>query len=625
MSNGPVYDPYSIVSQGWTKYSNLAVDAFQSATGFIESLGEYQIAPISFDNSFTPDNNMLRGFSLPKKPDEPGFPFEFELPDPIEIKVPRIPTFGSVPTFTKGPPSLDLGGKPSDGNFGPPPQQPGMLPLPALPSVPDLPVVDLPNFLSINIPDEPGLVTHTFAGERPTLDVDDPPATIDFQEQEYQSALLDRLTVEIKQILDTGTGMPAVVEQMVVDRAIERENTAAHQSVMEATERWSSKGFTLPSGIVNKDIESAHQNNQNQANTLSREVFVQRRQEEIEHFRFAISQGIALENMLLGAHMQVMQRSFEFARAVSEIGFRLLDAKIAKYNADIAGYRADADVHKTLIEAESQKLEQYRLRIQAESLKGQMNELEVRIYVARIDALRNMIQLYTAQVEAGRSVAQTNEAVARSYASFVEGYRSRIMAKSAEFEAWAAKIRGELGKVTGYEAETRAFVARVQGYQAGVEAEAFKPRLEIEVKDSEIRQAMARLEVYRSELEREAEKIRAETSIYGAKASMYAADGQIASNQSDANTRQFLAMLEQNRELSATKTAKAQIDIDQALRSGQILVSALDGAARSSSQLSAGMASAVNLGANISGSDSWSWNNSDITSHNTNINQNTTV
>lgn len=610
-SGDPVYNPAEIVNQGWSVYRDLAVQSFYQAENFIQSLGTYQIAPVAFDNSFTPDQALLTGFNQPKKPDDPNLSFSFTLPGPLKLEIPDIPDFGEAPDRDFSKPSLDFSGQPDGLDIPAPSDMPEFDDV----SIPDSPgpleFPDLPELIEIDLPSKPDITEHAFTATRPELDAPVPDTFINFQEEEYQSECLDRLKIEIKRILDTGTGMPAVVEQMVVDRAIAREETTANQAEMEALERWSSKGFSMPSGIVNRDIERARQNSQNQENTLSREVFVQRRQEEIEHFRFAITQGIALENIQIQAHLNVMQRAFDFARATADLAFRLFEAQIAQYNAAIEGYRVDAEVYRSLIEAESQKLEQYRLEIQAEAVKNEINREKVAVYTARLEALNTLISVYTAQVEAARTVAMKNESVARAYAAQIEGYRARVDAKTAEFDGWATKIQGELGKVQSFEAEVRAFLADVQAYQAGTEAKALKPRLEVEVQGSRVQQALAQLEHARTGLQAESERLRSESTVYGAKASMYAADGQIASAESDAKTRQFQAKLEESRLHSQFKTEKAQLDIEQALRSAQVLVQALDGAARASSQLSAGMASAVSLGASISGNDNWSWQYSD--------------
>jgi len=608
----PVYSPGQIVNQGWSVYRDLAVDAFVQTEGFIQALGNYEIAPISFDNSFTPDQSLLTGFNQPEKPDEPTLNFQYTLPEPLEIDLPDIPDFGDAPERDFSKPPLDFSGQPDELNIPDPADPPEFDDIELPPPPTDLDFPPLPDLITLDIPSKPDLTEHTFDGERPEIDFTEPDTGINFVEEEYESECLDRLKVEIKRMLDTGTGMPAVVEQMVVDRAIAREETTANQAEMEATERWASRGFSLPSGILNRDIERARQNNQNQENTLSREIFVQRRQEEIENFRFAITQGIALENILINKHMQVMQRAFDFARAVADIAFRTFEAKVALYNAAIQGYRVDAEVYRSLIEAESQKLEQFRLEIQAESLKSEINREKVAIYQARLEALNTIVGVYTAQVEAARAVAQKNESEARAYAAQIEGYRARVDAKTAEFQSWATKVQGELGKVQGFEAEVRAFQADVQAFQAENEAKALEPRLSVDIQESRVRQALAQLEHARAGIQAESERIRGEATVFGSKAQMYTADGQIAASESDAKTRQFQAKLEENRTLSELKTNKAQIDIDQALRSANLLISALDGAAKSGAQLSAGMSSAVSLQASISGQDQWSRSFSEI-------------
>ena len=599
--------PAGLVNQGWNQFNGLALSAFGQASAIVDGLTSFNIDPVNFNAQFSPPAALTQGFRAPTKPEDPELSFSIALPEPLDLDIPTLPNFGPAPEFDKDAPTLDFTGMPGRLDADKPPGSPELDDI-VLPSAPNLQFPDLPTLTELNLPSPPEVIDVEFLGERPEFEGTVPDVTIAFDEEEYTSQCLDRLKVEIKRMLDDGTGMPPVVEQMLVDRARTREDREAQRAMQQATEDWSSRGFTLPSGVLASRMEEVRQNNQNQANTFSREVFIQRRQEEIQNFQFAISQGIALENLLINAHLNVQERAFRFAQAVAALAFDKLNAEVAIYNAAIQGYQADAAVYEAQIRAEAQKLERFRLEIQAEALKQEIDRNKVAIYTAQLESLQQVVNVYRAQLEGARTLAQVNEQRVRIYGSQIDAYRTQVEAHRTEWQTWATKVQGQLGKVQAYEAETRAFLADVQAYGTKVDALAQQPQIGIQIQDLKLRELTSRLETARTEIQAEGTRISSEAQVFGSKASMYAADGQIAANQSDANTRAFQAKVESRRTESERALASAQLNVEQVLRSAQLLSSSLDAAGRISAQLSAGAMSAVSLSAGISGSSSESFN-----------------
>jgi len=607
MSTPPILDPAGLVNEGWNTFSSKALLAFDQGLQFANSLGTFNINPVNYDATFIPPSGNGLVFNRPLRPDEPQFDYSISLPDPLQLEIPRVPGFPSAPEFESEPPVLDFSGMPKVPDFGSPPAAPELDQV-DIPDAPTLVMPDVPPLTALNLPQPPELLDIEFEGIRPRFDGVVPDAAIDFVEEDYQSECLDRIKVEIKRMLDTGTGMPAALEQMLVDRLSQREDRESTRAVQEAMEEASSRGFSSPPGRTMRRVQQARQRNQELKSSRHREVFVQRRQEEIQNFQFAIAQGIGLENILINLHLNVMQRAFDLSRAVADLKFRQLEAEVTIYNAALQGYQVDAQVYEARLRAELQKLERFRLQIQAEALKQEIDRNKVAIYTAQLEAVRNVVDIYRAQVEAARAVAEKNNAEIRAYIGQIEGYRAEIDASRTEFELWNAKIRGELGKVQAYEAETRGFLARVQAYDTEVRAATVQPRLEIDIESLRLQEFTSRLDTVRTQIQNEGQRATALASVYGSQAQMYAADGQLAENETAARDRNFRSALESRRTESERALAQAQLDIEQVLRGANILSSALDSAGRISSQLSAGAMSAVSLSAGINGSVGTSYN-----------------
>ena len=598
--------PLELVNNGWNKYQGLGDQAIVDARAIAESLVAFAPDTLQFNAQFNPPADITQGFAKPERPVWYELqPFDPGLPEALEQLEVDIPDFGRAPTLDATPYIPNFDTKPSAFNEPAPQENFDFAPV-VIPPAPTIAYPDLPDLIPINIPGAPDIEQHSFQGVRPAIDIDEPDVAILFAEEEYQSELLDQVRGEIKRMLDTGTGMPMLVEQMLVDKARAREDTEADRAVQEALERWAAKGFTLPSGVVNKQVTQVRQNNQNQTNTLNREIFIQRRKEEIENFRFAISQGIALESLLIQTHMAVQERALRQALAVADLAFRVLDAKVAIFNAKLQAFNTDAQVYRTLIEAESQKLEQFRLEIQAEALKGEVNRDKVALYTAQFEALRTKVGVFASQVDAARTVAQMNQVQAEIYRTRVQAYAARVGAKSEEFRAWSTQIQGELGKQQRYELETRAFLAEVEGYRASLQAKSFEPELKLRINDQYIREHLAQIEFARTNIQKEVSRWQAESEAFRAESSMYVADGQMALSQNDANLRSFQTLVEKSRFAAQHALAIAQTKIEESGRNTQILSSTLDAAGRIHSQLAAGAMSAVGLSSSVG--SSWSSN-----------------
>jgi len=598
----PILDSAGLVNTGWDLFSSKANSAVAQALALAGTLGEFNISPVTYDVSFTPPSNNDLVFNRPQRPDEPIFDYQVDLPEPLNITIPSLPNFEAPPEFNKEAPDLDFSGMPGAVQFTTPPNPPTLDEV----EIPDAPVIqmpDLPIFEELALPSPPVLDDIEFLGVRPGFSGVVPTAGLNFVEPTYTSEQLTKIQQEIQRILNDGTGMPAVVEQMLVDRLVEREERESARLIDTAADEIASRGFSLPPGVLLKRIDEVRQKNADLRAARHREVYLSRRQEEVQNFQFAISQGIALENVLINLHLAIVQRSFEVAQFVVNLQYRQLEATIAVYNAAIQGYQADASVFASLIQSELTKLENYRLTIQAEALKQEIDKNKVAIYTAQIEALRTVVEVYRGQIEAAKAVAEKNASSVRAYVGLLDGIRLEIEGAKAESQIWATKIQGQLGKVQAFEAESRAFLATVQAYEVDTRAKTVVPDIQMRVEDLRLRELAASLEVARSKIQSEGQRASALASVFGSKAQIYSADGQIATNESAARDRNFRSAVESRRLEAEQALAKANLDVEQVLRAAQILVSALTSSGTITSQVGSAAMAAVNLSAGIRGTE----------------------
>jgi len=601
------------VSSQFNLAKSFGSQAFNQAQALIGNLINFNPQDLGFDVSFTVPDSLLTGFTRPEAPAAPDVPdFDVEVPDPPAFSSISIPTFGNPPEFTGEKPFLDFSGKPQP--FAKtPPTIPELFPV-SIPESPDLPFPELPELEDLNLPAPPDITEFTFDSEAPVFDTPIPDMGLNYTFTEYSPELMSGVQREVARMLDNGgLGLPPAIEQMIFDRARDREDKAAMQALDEVDTEFASRGFSLPSGIQAKRRSEVQQRNQENRSRLNADVAINNAEVHIDTLRFAIQQGIAAENLTSQIHFEAEGLKLQAASTTAELALQVFSAAVQVYNAQVQAYQVDAQVFRELIEAELTKVERFRAQLEAERLKGELNQQKIELYIARLQGLNTLVAIYSSEVDAAGAIAQTNNATIQGFAAEIDAFRSEVQAKQAEFGAWSESIRGELGKVDAFRAEAQAFSARTQAFAAGNEAKSIAPRLQLEQQALQADQYRSQIAGVRENINALATKSEAITRIFSGEAAIYEAEGRISAAEAESNTRQFLAKVEEAQIISQTALAEAELRIQKLTNEDNQVIEALRGATQAASQLAAASLSAIQVSAQISGrgSDSNSWNYSE--------------
>lgn len=285
-----------------------------------------------------PEFNGL-GFTIPDAPilqndlTIPDFISASEIPNiETDITLPVLPTFefqnidkGELPTqvnLDELLKSIDL----SDLELPKAPEAPIMY----LPDVPVLNIGVAPDRPKINddisIPDAPTIVLPdiealekitlpvfqfdeipVFEGKAPEFNVTLPDnidsivaTTSKVIGQDYNTwntdSAIKPLVQEIRAWLDgshAGTGLPSVIEQALFNRARERTNRETERAVQLAATDWASRGFSMPQGMLVKQIADIRDQGKLSLADTNRDIMIQSFDKQLEHIRFLTEQGIA--------------------------------------------------------------------------------------------------------------------------------------------------------------------------------------------------------------------------------------------------------------------------------------------------------------------------------------------
>ena len=595
----------TIAAQGWSTADNRASSAFSTAQGLIGAIGAVSIPFTAVTSGFTAPA-IGYTLSLPAVPAAPviEFPEIPELTAPAFTSVtPVVP--GALPEFTTVAPTIQILNKPDALVATAPGAAPTVTSV-TLPNAPTIVLPDDPVLELLAIPDAPLLNLPVWAGSAPDgSGLTTPTTGLVWSEDYYDSALLSDVTNRVTTMLLGGTGLPAAIEQAIWDRGRAREDVTAKKATQEAYEEFASRGFMLPSGPLAGRVAEVWQKNREAASTYSRDVAVKQAELEIENLKFSVSTGIQLEGQLMTYSGQYAQRALEAAKTTVEVAINIFNAQVSLYNARLQAYQTEATVFKELIQAETLRLEQYRIEIEAQKLVSDINLQAIQVYSERIKALLAAVEVYKAQLDGVKTSVEVDRVRIEGFKATVDAYKSVVDAKTSEYQAWAESIKGEVAKVSIYEAQGRTFGTLVDAYKTGETVKIENMKSQIDANELLVKKFGAEVGYLSEQIKAGIAQVDTGVKIYDGQAKVYGS--QIAGE--DARVR---ALSEQIRLIIAAGTADAELklksadlNVQQLLRIAQIEQEGKKAAGAVAGQLAASAMSAFNLGATVS--SGWSF------------------
>ena len=485
--------------------------------------------------------------------------------------------------------------------------------------VPPEPVIDpvtLPDlYLLPDLPPEPDIEDVAFEGERPLIDFDIPPQTFSFTETPYTSDLVTLIKSKITLMAD-GMGLSPEQELMSFERARSREDQVAFRALQEEDEKFASRGFAVPNGILAKQRRIVAQAHQNASLDHSRKVELDNKLLMIDSLKFAIAQGIACEQMLLTAHLAIEERRFQAARFTYEALLSTFNARIALYNARVQMYQADAQVFRDRIQAELAKVEVYKARIDGLRMIGEVNKVLVDQYEAEVRATMILIERYKVSVEAAEAVSRVNMSRIEAVRLRVQAYAEGIRAWGIEWDAYKTQVEAERGKLDAGDIAARIFATRVNAWSTKRNADFERARIETAVEGMKLQKYDGDVKAYIARVEGARAVVQSAATALSADAQVYAAAGQIAQAESSSLDRTFQADVQKATAKAQLLLRNGEIIINQAMQASAQLLEAKRSLAQVSAQLAASAMSAINISGSINASASGSMAFSDSVSYN---------
>jgi hypothetical protein len=596
-----------------------------SISAVMDGLDKLDAFQQKYSDKLMADLDLLKGIKIQNVPQPPqlnapnsemmpkldlGGQPRFDLPGDVSFDSPPQP--GNIDSLLDG---LDW----AIGSLGDAPQ-PLALNLPAAPSIgvgapPARPPIDT----SVDIPGAPALAfpdmdtleqialpVFSFP-ELPTFDATPPDPSgikvpevfINWTEPQYKSELLDELIARVRWMMAGGTGLPPAIEDALFARARQRLSQDARRLEQQAMDTWAARGFSMPPGMLQAQLDEARREERLKSAELDRDILVQAATWEIENLRFAVQQGVALEQLCQNLYENTVKRLFEVARFQAESQIGLFNAQVGLFNAHNSAFQTLAMVYRTKLDGTLARLTAYKTAVDAQVALGQVNEMKVRVYQARMEGVRTNVEVYKAMMQGAQLKADTIRTQLEAYRTDLQAYSEGLAGEKLKLDVYTSQLQGENTKAGVFDTMTRAYAATVQAVSARADISAKKAQIRLEQARMQVAQYGAHLDGWRAGMTARLQSLQYNTTAFTTNVDAWRAKVQ-------AETAQFEATSRWTDMTSRTNIAYAEMQIKEydtkchnAIAEANVALEAAKAMGGYSAQLAAGAMSAAHVGAEI--------------------------
>lgn len=406
--------------------------------------------------------------TLPELPAAPTMPDIEDLPTTFEIPAFEPAVGGSgvdisgAPVLTAVAPVLNYPVFPAWQNI-PMPTRPDSTEYDT-PEKPTLAFLDAPALRALTLPTLPTLVTRTFDETAPEFSVDTPETAFVWSETAYTETFVTELAAKLSDMLTGDLGLSAEIEMALWERARERESVTALAATQAVLTDFAARGFTIPPGALAQRLDAVRQKTQDASNTVSREIAIESAKLRIEGVKFAVTNCMALEELLWKIHEARLSRQFEAARLSVELPVTVFNALVSAFNARNTAYATQANVFRTLIEADMQELEKYKVALEGQKLIGELNQQDIAVMTALDARVNEAVKLYLGEIQAFEALQRTEGLKFDNWGKEIQASTALVNQQTAQYAALSEQVKGEIGKASLFEAQVRAYTAEVGGF-----------------------------------------------------------------------------------------------------------------------------------------------------------------
>jgi hypothetical protein len=596
-----------------------ADSTWQAAEGFLNQLSgvisAYDQSYIDLDYSI---DSIATGAYLPTAPDAPADSLTV-ITKPTEPTLEDV-TIGDVeiPTLSASEPTIVIPEVPSVTW----PSSPGSAPVFAeleFPSVPSLVFPDAPVLTELALPDMPSTNIISFAGVLPTEEINPVELTFSWEEELYQSTLLDILKNVLQETGGIGWGEEA--EEALWQRGQDRQTLVNEKVYNETLNFFSSRGWEIPPGALGVKLTQALTEQTRADAQLNYEILIKQADLGHEYSKFIIQAGLNLEDSLMKYAGEVATRSLTSAKFAQEAAVNVFNAEVAMYNIELDKYKTEATVFELKVKAEQTILQNFKLQLESVALEKEIQTIGLQLYELQLAGLKTRVELYNAEMQGVGVMASVEKLRLDGFSSEVAAYTAMIQGNTARYSAYGSQIQAEGLKASVFSEQVNAYKAHVDAIKTGVEAEATSASIVVEKNKVLVQEYVGNIEMYKAETDVVMKEFDALTARYGVQMEKYSVDTKLAATQIDADIKSYDANMTHEENRLRLNLEEAKVNLAAAQREHELSLKAVEASMNVNAQMAASSLSSVSAVAQMSyrtaaqRNDSESQNISTQTSH----------
>jgi hypothetical protein len=505
----------------------------------------------------------------PERPDGLSFvsPGNVAAPPVLDIRDATIPVLPDAPGDS---PQILIPAAPII-SFPASPTAPQVAPV-AIPTAPDFTLPPTPVLAQIVIPTPQSIALPTFSAQFPADTLLFAPTPFNYSEPEFSDELLDEIKSQhLDDLLNGGFGIDPRDEEQLVGRLRDREARGGRTNESQVLRNFASRGHHLPSGSLDDALRSAQQDTQARISAGEREVFTVRSDLFRKTREFILSNGTTLESLLITLFGFRQERALKAAVFVSEFSIASFDAQVRQFNTRIAAYGAQVQSHETLVRAELAKIEIFRSEIEAQRLISELNQQDVALFTAQINAVQAVVNIFETEMRAASIEAEIQRLKIQQFGEEVSAYSSLIGAEVAKIQVFEAQIKGEVTKLGVFQTEVQTYTAEVQAAATKTQIENLNVQTDIERGKLDLQRYDGEIRQFTANLSREIERVGSLTKVYDSDINSFRTliDGWAAFYaNADSATAQFLQQVSNNadRDIEITKVELSRLQSETQVR-----------------------------------------------------------
>ena len=237
-------------------------------------------------------------------------------------------------------------------------------------------------------------------------------------------------------------------------------------------------GFIAPPGTLMSGLFTARLKGAEALSNQATDIYIERRKTEVQHtqlvMNLASAQIQSVRNNVIsyaGVLASTMQTSLAYANSIADKLEKLYDHLIARSQLSIAIMQVMATQYEVRLKAALASLDGYKLQLEAERLKKDIEAEQIKLVEAQIDVQELNIKRYSAILEALERKSSVQELKMKGYSIRADVFKTQTQAKVASFEVYKSALQGDQAKLEGELSKLKIFETQLQSDNLLLEAQ----------------------------------------------------------------------------------------------------------------------------------------------------------